>query len=155
MLWILWWKKLLHLIGDPRWLMIILPSLIGVLTVPGGAMMSAPIVDSLGNKTKISAEHKTGINIIYRHIWYIIFPMIPTMVLAASLANVNPIELGLVNLPIILVGLVAAWFLLLHNLPGKSKVSWNANHFSHFLLSISPILFTLVLYLVFDFLFFP
>ena len=59
--------RLLNLMGDPRWILIVLPGLIGALSVPGGAMMSAPLVDQLGNRVKIEAEYKTGINIIFRH----------------------------------------------------------------------------------------
>lgn len=140
--------SLLHLMGDPRWLMVVLPGLIGALTVPGGAMMSAPIVDQLGNRMNIDPEHKTGINIIFRHIWYIVLPIIPSIMLAASLAGISARQLAVLNIPALLIGLISAWFYLLHNLPGKASGKWDNRDFLMFLTSIMPLLLVVVIYLV-------
>jgi integral membrane protein (TIGR00529 family) len=140
--------RLLKLMGDPRWLMVILPGMIGALSVPGGAMMSAPMVDQLGDRTSIEPEHKTGINIIYRHIWYVAFPIIPSMVLAASLAGMTARELALLNVPVLVIGLISSWFILLQRLPGKIKGQWNTKDFGMFFASIMPLLLVIVIYLV-------
>ena len=140
--------RLLKLMGDPRWLMVILPGMVGALSVPGGAMMSAPMVDQLGDRTSIEPEHKTGINIIYRHIWYVAFPIIPSMVLAASLAGMTARELAVLNIPVLIVGLVSSWFFLLQRLPGKIRGKWNTRDFTLFLASILPLLLVVVIYLV-------
>lgn|SRR5690554_2126629 len=141
-------NRLLRLMGDPRWLMVVLPGLIGALSVPGGAMMSAPIVDQLGDTMEVNPDHKTGINIIYRHIWYIVFPIIPSLVLAASLAGLTPQELAVLNIPALVIGLVVAWFWLLQRLPGKPHLCWNGKDFAMFILSIMPLIVVIFLYLV-------
>jgi len=140
--------RLLKLMGDPRWIMIVLPGLIGSLSVPGGAMMSAPMVDQLGDRVGIGPEYKTGINIIYRHIWYIVLPIIPSMVLAASLAGLSAKELAVVNLPAMALGLICSWFFLLQRLPGKTRGKWSNQDFALFMLSILPLLLLIVIYLV-------
>lgn len=140
--------RLLRLMGDPRWIMIVLPGLIGALSVPGGAMMSAPMVDQLGDRVKIGPEYKTGINIIFRHIWYVALPIIPSMILAASLAGLTAKELAVLNIPALIFGLIAAWFCLLHRLTGKSRGKWNGTDFGVFLVSIIPLLLVIGIYLV-------
>lgn len=140
--------RLLRLMGDPRWIMIVLPGLIGALSVPGGAMMSAPMVDQLGDRVKIGPEYKTGINIIFRHIWYVALPIIPSMILAASLAGLTAKELAVLNIPALIFGLIAAWFCLLHRLTGKSRGKWNGTDFGVFLISIIPLLLVIGIYLV-------
>lgn len=140
--------SLLSLMGDPRWIMLVLPSMIGTLSVPGGAMMSAPIVDQLGDRVKIGPEYKTGINIIFRHIWYIAFPIIPSVILAASLAGMSAKDLAVLNLPSLGLGLASAWIFLLRPLPGKVGGRWSGKEFIRFVLSIMPLLLVVVIYLV-------
>jgi len=140
--------SLLRLMGDPRWLMVILTGLIGSLSVPGGAMMSAPMVDQLGDRTRIGGELKTAINIIYRHIWYVAFPIIPSIVLAASLAGLTAPELAVLNIPALVVGLICSWFIMLQRLPGKTRGKWKTKDFLLFLASIMPLLLVIVIYLV-------
>lgn len=140
--------SLLKLLGDPRGILLVLPSLIGALTVPGGAMMSAPMVDQLGDRVGIGPEYKTGINIIFRHIWYIALPIIPSLILAASLAGISPRQLAVLNLPALAAGVVAGWLLLLHRLPGKNRGNWNNGDFRRFVLSILPILLIIGAYLL-------
>ncbi len=141
--------RLLKLMGDHRWIMIVLPGLIGALSVPGGAMMSAPLVDQLGDRVKIGPEYKTGLNIIFRHIWYLSLPIIPSMILAASLVDLRPQQLAVLNLPALIAGLVGAWFFLLRPLRGEVQGKWNVQDFCEFILSIVPLLLVIIFYLVF------
>lgn len=139
--------SLLRLLGDARWLMVAVPGLIGLLTVPGGAMMSAPMVDQLGDRVQISPEHKTGINLIYRHLWYLIFPMGSSIVLAASLAGVRPLQLVALNLPVAVIGALASWLFLLRKVAsGEQKGHWCLADFGWFALSIMPIAVALILF---------
>lgn len=140
--------RLLRLIGDPRMIMIVLPGLIGALSVPGGAMMSAPMVDQLGNRVGIGPEYKTGINIIFRHIWYAALPIIPSMVLAASLAGLTAKELAVLNIPALICGLIFAWFFLLQRLSVRTRGHWSIHDLKVFLVSIVPLVMVITLYLV-------
>lgn len=139
--------SLLRLLGDARWLMVIIPGLIGLLTVPGGAMMSAPMVDQLGDRVHISPEHKTGINLVYRHLWYMIFPMVSTIILAASLAGIRPLQMAALNLPVAVVGALASWFFLLRRVTsGGQKGQLRLADLGAFALSILPIAAALLLF---------
>ena len=143
--------SLLRLLGDARWLMIAIPGLMGLLTVPGGAMMSAPMVDQLGDRVNISPERKTGINLIYRHLMYLIFPMMSSIILATSLAGITPLELVGYNIPVLVVGAIASWFFLFKGVsPGDVKGRWSVADLGWFLVSTMPILGTLMLFIFLD-----
>ncbi len=51
-----------------RMSMAVIPAVIGLLPMPGGAIFSAPLVDSCDAEKNISPEQKTQINFWFRHI---------------------------------------------------------------------------------------
>ena len=143
--------SLLALLGNVRVLLIAIPGLIGLLTVPGGAIMSAPMVGQLGDGVGISPERKTGINLVYRHIWYLIFPMLSSVILAARLADVTPVQLVAWNSPVMVTGLAASWYFLLRNVPpGEQKGKYSNANLLRFAVTIMPIVVVLILFLALD-----
>ena len=72
----------------PAWvLMALIPAMFGLLTMPGGALMSAPFNEPEANRLGLKPEQKTYINVWFRHIWYWASPLSPVAILAASLAG--------------------------------------------------------------------
>ncbi len=61
--------SLLALFRDRRWAMGSLASLVGLLPMPGGAMISAPMVGEVAKDLDLSREDKTAINHWMRHVW--------------------------------------------------------------------------------------
>lgn len=88
------------------------PGLIGLLPVPGGALMSAPIVDSLGSKTGLSRGRRLFVNVWYRHVIVYVYPLSSVVILASAVTSVNLWLLVLSQVPIavfmFLVGLPLA-----------------------------------------------
>ena len=78
-------KALGQLIPSQKILIMILPALMGLLPVPGGAFLSVPFVDSLGDKLKLPGEKKAVINLYFRHISMFILPYNTTMLTIASI----------------------------------------------------------------------
>ncbi|MFP4522582.1 MAG: DUF401 family protein, partial [Fibrobacterota bacterium] len=52
-----------------KYSMAVLPALIGLLPMPGGAVFSAPLVDSCDEEKTVSPLLKTKINYWFRHVW--------------------------------------------------------------------------------------
>lgn len=100
--------SLLSLFGGGRFLMISIPSLIGLLTVPGGAILSAPMVGESGDKLGLTKDQKAAVNIFFRHIWFPIYPLSPAMLLAASLTGVKVSKIILICLPVVTIAATAA-----------------------------------------------
>lgn len=84
-------------------LLLLIPALFGLLSMPGGALMSAPFNDPEANRLGLKPEHKTYINVWFRHIWYWASPISPVPILAASLSGINLQDFLYVQLPFIVV----------------------------------------------------
>jgi hypothetical protein len=81
--------RLLHGKLPYRGMLIATPSILGLLPVPGGALMSAPIIGEQGEQVGMRTDEMMFINLWYRHIWFLIFPLAPPLVLIADLADMN------------------------------------------------------------------
>lgn len=73
-------------IKSKRLILMFIPALIGMLSVPGGAIMSAPLIDQLGDKSNMPKPQRAIINLVYRHISMHIMPYATGFLLVMSLA---------------------------------------------------------------------
>ena len=62
-----------------------MPGIMGLLPVPGGAFLSAPFVDSIGNDLNMSGDQKTAVNLYFRHFSMFVLPYNTTMLTIASI----------------------------------------------------------------------
>jgi hypothetical protein len=138
---------------DRRWLLALFPMLIGLLPMMGGAMFSAPMVDEAAQGFELSRERRTFINYWFRHTWESVFPLYPSLVLAAGLMNTSVRTIALTQWPIFLAAILGG---VLFGLLGirKSGASDNGRpprreSLLLLLKSIWPILLVLVLSLAF------
>ncbi len=115
-----------------RGLVIAIPSLLGMLPVPGGALMSAPLI----NKEGAGKNELTFLNLWYRHVWFIVLPISTSLVLVSDLAGVSIYKLILFQFPIFLL----SFFIpmpVVKKLYGKGEDEGEGNYFALF-----PILIT-------------
>jgi len=75
------------LLRRPAVAMAALPALIGLLPMPGGALFSAPMVESAAGKTKIPGGTLSAVNYWFRHIWEHWWPLYPGVILAVTLTH--------------------------------------------------------------------
>lgn len=68
-------RSLNVLVGDKRVVSMIGPSIIGFLPSPGGALLSAPLVEISTKDMGIQPEFKTFLNFWFRHFWEFIWPV--------------------------------------------------------------------------------
>jgi len=94
-----------------RVLLAMIPAMFGLLTMPGGALMSAPFNEPEANRLGLKPEQKTYINVWFRHVWYWASPLSPVAILAASLAGFTLNGFLAAQLPILAVT-VALGFLV-------------------------------------------
>ena len=71
----------------PAVTMAALPALIGLLPMPGGALFSAPMVESAAAGANISGGLLSAINYWFRHIWEHWWPLYPGVILAVALTG--------------------------------------------------------------------
>ncbi|MDA8229260.1 MAG: DUF401 family protein [Desulfitobacterium hafniense] len=148
-----------------RILLPLMPALLGLLPSIGGAVFSAPLVESTSSRFKLSGEHKTAINYWFRHVWEFINPIGPSLLFASSIAGIQLSVLISNQLWITLLALIIGWFVLVSGnrfkktqlntlstaLSGvEQPIKDDSDTLKNILLAIGPILTNIILITVFD-----
>lgn len=107
-------EKIVHalekLVPSKKALVMIMPGIMGLLPVPGGAFLSAPFVDSIGNDLKMSSDQKTAVNLYFRHFSMFVLPYNTTMLTIGSILPAVNIYLVIgLSLPFVAVLLGGAY----------------------------------------------
>ena len=108
------------LIPDRRIGAVLPASLIGLLPMPGGAMLSAPLVEEGSRKLDISVERLTYLNFWFRHLWEYVWPLYPGLILSAALLDLEVVTLIKPMWPLSIVAIAAGFFFGLRDLSGKT-----------------------------------
>jgi len=95
----------------------VLPAVIGFLPMPGGALFSAPMVDSADPQRSLSGLLKTQTNHWFRHIWEYWWPLYPGVILALELTRLEIWQFILVQLPVTVIAAGSGALLLLRRIP--------------------------------------
>ncbi len=106
-------NALRRVFADSRVLIALVPSLLGLFPVPGGAMLSAPMVGVYGDEIGIQGNRKSAINLFFRHIWDQVFPFKPHLILAAAVLHIPLFSLIGWHLPVTLISaLIGYWYFI-------------------------------------------
>jgi len=89
-----------------RGMLAIIPFIFGLLPVPGGALLSAPMVDAEGRRLGVSNEGKTFLNLWFRHIGFLVFPLATALIVMSQISEVNINRLIVIQTPIFTVSLI-------------------------------------------------
>lgn len=81
--------SLISLFKNIQLLIIIVPAFVGLLAMPGGAIISAPMVNQLGDKIRMPRGAKSAANIYFRHLTLFFNPLSPMLILAADLSGLG------------------------------------------------------------------
>lgn len=78
-------EKLQTITGNKKVSMMLIPALIGVLIVPGGAMLSAPFVNTIGEELGILPARRAAINLVFRHVAMFVLPFSTSLLVIGSI----------------------------------------------------------------------
>jgi integral membrane protein (TIGR00529 family) len=98
--------SLQKLVKDYRLILAFIPSFLGLLPMPAGAMFSAPMVKEIGDRAGLNPEEETFVNYWFRHIWEFVWPLYPSIILLSALLGVEVRDIIMVQFPISLVALI-------------------------------------------------
>ncbi|MCK5658020.1 MAG: DUF401 family protein, partial [Deltaproteobacteria bacterium] len=101
------------IVQDASTVSVVMPALIGLLPMPGGALFSAPMVETAVAGCSLSQDRKTAVNYWFRHIWEFWWPLYPGVVLAVSLLQVEMWRFILIQAPLTLISIAAGTLFLL------------------------------------------
>ena len=110
-------EALQALIPNGRIVIAVLPALVGLLPMVGGAIFSAPMVDEVGDRLGVERERKTFVNYWFRHIWEPILPLYPSMVLATELLGLTTTQLAGTTWPLMVAAVAGGLIFGLLGLP--------------------------------------
>ncbi len=128
---------------DPRTVGSVMTAMIGLLPMPGGALFSAPLVETSLSGRSVTGEQKTLVNYWFRHIWEYWWPLYPGVVLAVALLKVETWLYMLFMSPLTLISVIAGILFILRPIgdvkAGEKGIrSWSA--LGNFLWEMMPVL---------------
>ena len=98
-----------------------LPALMGALPMPGGALLSAPLIDDEAKRLKLSGEERSFINVWFRHWIFFIYPLSSSLILAASLTGVSLYSLILIQFLPVLLYLLLGYFVSIRKIEDERE----------------------------------
>lgn len=100
-----------------RFTLAAMPALIGLLPMPGGALFSAPMVDTALGDNRVKPEVKVAINYWFRHLWEYWWPLYPGIILAISLFGLPAWQMMVAQAPLTLGAILGGILFVLVLLP--------------------------------------
>lgn len=85
--------SLRHILKSPLLVGMVAPAFIGLLPMPGGALVSAPILDEIDEIKDISPVKKTYLNYWFRHVWEYSWPLYQGLILTSIIFKVNIVKI--------------------------------------------------------------
>ena len=128
-----------------RVLMAMIPAMFGLLTMPGGALMSAPFNEPEADRLGLRPEQKTYVNVWFRHLWYWASPLSPVAILAASLAGFSLNGFLAAQLPILVVALAIGFLVSSAFIKDGERINRGAKGLPEVARGLAPIVSAVVL----------
>jgi integral membrane protein (TIGR00529 family) len=140
-----------HLVGGNRAAAGVLPALVGLMPMPGGALLSAPLVERILADSKYPPEFKTAVNYWSRHVMEFCWPVYPGLILSAALTSVSIGTISLLQLPMTLIMIPTGIFFLIRKININNRGGGRIlGPFLKILAAIWPILLAISVSLVFS-----
>ncbi|RLE93617.1 MAG: hypothetical protein DRJ55_03505, partial [Thermoprotei archaeon] len=143
-------RGLVSALRRPRLVLMFVPAVLGVLSIPGGALMSAPIVDRVGEELGLGKAEKLFVNIWFRHLIFLIYPLSSVILVTSALADVNVWSLITRNFPAFCVMALAGYFLVLQVKSKTISCSTQLYARGDLLVPLAPLMLAVFLSLVFQ-----
>ena len=148
-------KALVAFVRSTKLALIIIPALIGLFPIIGGAIFSAPLVDTLGDRLRLSANIKTSANLIFRHAVFYFSPFNPSLILLAGITGIEILEMIKYLFPLGVANIVVGYILYLHRAedvvksePEERMVCWT-DQLKMLLMYGAPLFLSLLLFIFF------
>ena len=142
-------ESLSRIIKNSKLLVSILPAIIGLLPVAGGALMSAPLVEAETEKLGLKAEKKTYVNVWFRHTIFPVYPISQFLILTATLTGLTLNSIIIRQIPIVISMIIAGYLIGLWKTTSTGRRRENSrtnlgSELKRFAITFSPILATII-----------
>jgi uncharacterized protein len=138
-----------NLYGGNRTATVTLPLLVGLMPMPGGALLSAPLIKNVLSNPKYSPEFKTTVNYWFRHLIEFFWPIYPGVILIAGLTGMSIMKVGALQFPLSLFMAIIGYFFFARKIDILQEASTNTiKGIGKVILALWPILGALALYAI-------
>jgi integral membrane protein (TIGR00529 family) len=142
-------ESLSRIIKNSKLLVSILPAIIGLLPVAGGALMSAPLVEAETEKLGLEAEKKSYVNVWFRHTIFPVYPISQVLILTATLTGLTLTSIIVRQIPIVISMIIAGYLIGLWKTTSTGRRRENSktnlgSELKRFAITFSPILATII-----------
>jgi integral membrane protein (TIGR00529 family) len=93
------------------------PALIGMMPMPGGALLSCPLVQKSGKA--VSQNVMAGLNVWFRHVLYLVYPLAPALIVSTKVAELSVYQVFPYLVPFFFFSLLLGYVFFLRNVPGR------------------------------------
>jgi integral membrane protein (TIGR00529 family) len=97
----------------------------GLLPMPGGALLSAPILEKAGKG--VPADLISAINNWFRHLFILIYPLSPALIVSAQISNLDVYRAVLYLLPGFFLALFLGYVFFLRHINGRTAPEDNSS----------------------------
>jgi integral membrane protein (TIGR00529 family) len=135
-------KSLEEVLRKPKAILTVIPAVIGLLPVAGGALMSAPVVDAVGDELRLSRPKKVYVNLWFRHLIFLTYPLSPQFIIAVALTGMTSTALLSIVIPVVVLMAAIGYLASFRGVKEPSKERGplrRALGFGSFLRAFSPI----------------
>jgi integral membrane protein (TIGR00529 family) len=135
-------KSLEEVLRKPKAILTVIPAVIGLLPVAGGALMSAPVVDAVGDELRLSRPKKVYVNLWFRHLIFLTYPLSPQFIIAVALTGMTSTALLSIVIPVVVLMAAIGYLASFRGVKEPSKERGplrRALSFGSFLRAFSPI----------------
>lgn len=110
-------EALEKVIKNKKNILMIIPAFIGLLVIPGGALLSAPFINNLGEELNIAPPKRAAINLIFRHIAMYIMPFSTgLLIVASSFPDLSIGKIILYNMLFVTLIIITGYFLFIKDI---------------------------------------
>lgn len=113
-------ETILLVVRNKKNALMIIPAMIGILVIPGGALLSAPFINDIGKEMEIPDARRAAINLVFRHIAMFLLPYSTSLlIVSATLPDLNIFILILFNLFFVTSIIIAGYFYFLRDVKSE------------------------------------
>ncbi len=99
-------------IGSKRNIITIIPAMVGFLTIPGGAILSAPFVNRIGEEIELSPPRRAAINLVFRHLAMFLLPFSTSIIIVPTILPDFSIPFLILLNSVFVAGIVITGYLM-------------------------------------------
>jgi uncharacterized protein len=138
------------LYGGARTAVAVLPPLIGLMPMPGGSLLSAPLVDSVLSAPQYTPQFKCAANYWFRHMVEFTWPIYAGIVLTSALTGMSIARVSLLQAPFTIIMLLLGLFFFTRRITRDPVSQPSLGHpLKGIALSIWPVMAAILLYGIF------